>query len=109
MRLSIRSMQRLNRELSRDRGCQIGAASRWVSKALSLRNTLQAMRASLLASATASLFLCKRCDAVHLSVVVWLSPSAAVRLEGYVVFSLRAVLESNARRAISKIMTPPAG
>src|SRR5205823_934278 len=39
-------------------------ASRWVSKALSWRRTLQAIRASLLAKATASLFLCNRSDAV---------------------------------------------
>ena len=103
MRLSIRTVQRLNRELSRDRGCQIGATSRWVSKALSLRSTLQAVRASLLASATASLFLCNRRDAVHLSVVVWLFPPAAVRLKGYVVFSRRGVLESHARRAILRL------
>src|SRR5262252_5511855 len=41
----------------------IAATSRWVSNALSFRSTLQAMRASLLANATASLFLCNRSDA----------------------------------------------
>src|SRR5437764_11891006 len=42
----------------------MAAVSRWVSKALSWRRTLQAMRASLLIKATASLFLCNRSDAV---------------------------------------------
>src|SRR5215207_1553357 len=42
----------------------MAASSRWVSNALSWRRTLQAMRASLLARATASLFLCNRSDAV---------------------------------------------
>ena len=51
------SRTRLRRRLDR-------RASIWVSKALSCRRTLQAMRASLLANATASLFLWSRSAAV---------------------------------------------